>query len=131
LRAPRKEHRYAALRAAVASLHGDDSLLLTRRAQTSVGDVVVNYMEVFAMERIDLAPLQEVARTRVARGETWIGIAERGGYRRANGTADTSAVQKALGLRVESRGRARRSCSYDGAVRLARALDLDPVDVGV
>lgn len=44
---------------------------------------------------------------------------------------DTTRVLRALGLRPEAGGEARRFVQYETAVVLARALDLDPVDVGI
>lgn len=60
--------------------------------------------------------------------------AKRAGYRMKDGRADTSRLQRRLGLRAEATG-GRRAVServnYETAVRLCRALELDPVDLGL
>jgi hypothetical protein len=79
------------------------------------------------MDRVDLAPLQAAYRRRLEEGDTPAIIAIRGGFyrrpdrRHSRGQPDVTVLQ----------GRIDKTCSYDTAVRLARALELDPVDIGV
>lgn len=89
------------------------------------------------VEMVPVGPLAAaLSATRLSRQE----IAFECGYKRKAKSGDTrqigdeSALLRRLGLKPEIK-EGRRWCkthvSYDVAVRIARALDVDPVDVGI
>lgn len=80
-------------------------------------------------ERLELTPFQDRARAEVARGIAWAVMADRGGYVK-HGEPDVWTLQMRLGLRKRGRGYAQWT-SYAEGPRLARAVDADPVDVGL
>lgn len=68
------------------------------------------------------------------RGESLSMLARRIGWVSRRGQPQTSRVARALGLMPDSDvapGHHRARIKYETAVTLCRALDLDPVDVGV
>lgn len=96
------------------------------------------------------APLREVPVDRLRdeairqheHGVTWAGMCRRiGWYRNYGGTeADTSRLKRALGIAREqhSQQRSPRKCyfymksmSYEQALLMCKALDVDPVDIGL
>ena len=90
---------------------------------------------------VDLEPLRArflelesnnlMSRTELARALGWYREPSSGNQRshRYHGLVpDTGRVTRVLGLKS---GHPKRQVSYDNAVRLCRALHLDPVDVGV
>lgn len=92
-------------------------------------------------EFVDLEPLRArflelesndlISRTELARVLGWYREPSSGNQRsqRHHGLVpDTGRVTRVLGLKS---GQSKRHVSYDNAVRLCRALHLDPVDVGV
>ena len=83
---------------------------------------------------VDLAPLREAVLREIGLGYTWGELCLRLGWIRPNGTADTSRLQRAVGVRPgQSRGKRyiTRRIRYDNAVELVRGLGFDPVDFGV
>jgi hypothetical protein len=88
------------------------------------------------LHRVSVRAFQLALLERLQAGEPLSAMCERGGFLDASGRADTSWLLRRLGLKelVCSRsGKVRwaRTLRYDVAVRVARALDLDPVDLGV
>ena len=97
-------------------------------------------VELPPLTRIDVRPFQQrllalerdelISRSEVARRLGWFRQAP--GHRRETRGAklvpDTGRVTRLLGLKATQ---PQRSMSYENAVRFCRALDLDPVDVGV
>ena len=84
-----------------------------------------------------VAPLREIIMLRVKRGETTLcGVGAALGWekkprnRNPGLVGDNSRVERVLGLR-ECPDPARKRIRYDIAVHFARALDIDPVDIGV
>lgn len=81
---------------------------------------------------VPVAPLAEAIQERVGnRWLTWSQIGRAMGWTLSRGRADTSTVQRALGLRPGAKGETNRRIDYETAVRLARAAGLDPVEVGL
>jgi len=88
------------------------------------------------LARVSVRAFQLALLERLAAGEALSAMCERGGFLDASGRADTSWLLRRLGLKelVCSRsGKVRwaRTLRYDVAVRVARAVDLDPVELGV
>lgn len=82
-------------------------------------------------ERLELTPFQARARAEVARGIPWAVMADRGGYVK-RGEPDVWTLQIQLGLRKRgARSGYAQWTSYAEGPRLARAIDADPVDVGL
>ena len=86
---------------------------------------------------IDVAPLADRALELRASGmETWSTMCARIGWtEEPNGRAQTSRLQRALGLRPYCGGNApwkyKRFISVKLATLICSALDLDPVDLGL
>jgi len=92
---------------------------------------------------VDVAPLRDEARKQVASGVVTVGeLAAWSGYvhnkRRLMGgapKADCTAFQRALGLKPRHKTghdlQWAEKINYANAVRIAEALRLDPVDVGL
>jgi hypothetical protein len=84
-------------------------------------------------ERVPVAPLREAF---LASGLTASEVCYRIGWLRGNRRGDTARLQSVLGLRQFTkntkgcRATAKR-INYPNAVLIARALDLDPVDIGL
>jgi hypothetical protein len=88
------------------------------------------------LHRVSVRAFQLALLERLQAGEPLSALCERGGFLDASGRADTSWLLRRLGLKelVCSRsGKVRwaRTLRYDVAVRVARALDADPVELGV
>lgn len=84
-----------------------------------------------AGERVPLDPLQQAALRAVARGMSLALVAERAGMCLAGGRVDVTGLERMLGLAPRAGGSWARTVAYADGVRLARALDLDPVEAGV
>jgi hypothetical protein len=94
---------------------------------------------------VDLRPLREaflasrLSADEVARRLGWMRFPRRRRGGKVYGPhmiADESRVKRTLGLRVhkcgrDSKSRLRQSCSYEMALKLAEAIGVDPVDVGL
>lgn len=90
-------------------------------------------------DRVDVTPLREAF---LASGMTKGDVCRRLGWTKAragHGPADTSRLGRALGMQLLAPGRARpgrarymnRTISYELAARIAEAIGVDPVDVGL
>ena len=84
-----------------------------------------------------VTPLREIIMLRVKRGETTLttvgvllGWEKKPLNRHPGLIGDKARVERVLGLR-ECPNPARKLIRYDIAVHFARALDIDPVDIGV
>jgi hypothetical protein len=94
---------------------------------------------------VDLRPLREaflasrLSADEVARRLGWMRFPRRRRGGKVYGPheeADGSRVKRALGLRAHKSGQGsmpqlRQSCSYEMALKLAEAIGVDPVDVGL
>lgn len=92
------------------------------------------------LREIDLTPLREAF---LARGERSVDVARRLGWEDVRGRADGQRVLRSLGVnpcyysiprgrnKGEKRRGYRRTTSYENAVRMARAIGVDPVEVGL
>lgn len=85
-------------------------------------------MPAATLDQVPNAPLRE----------RYLVLAERDGLTLSRlaelaGVSDSTAVARMLGLRLDARfaGGRRESVDYDRAVRIARALGLDPFEAGV
>lgn len=76
-------------------------------------------------------PLREAYLRAVANGETEHAIASRMGWVHSNGHGDVRRLKRTLGLMPQGKGYTNTRMAYHNAVLLAKALNLDPVDVGV
>lgn len=93
-------------------------------------------MKANGLDRIDVTPLREAFERS---GRSLSDVAYELGWtqRWADGhtVANTSKVARTLGMMMQANGKGtrymQRTVSYDMAVRLVRAIDCDPVDVGV
>jgi hypothetical protein len=81
---------------------------------------------------VDNTPFREAALHQIESGVSWSQIARAAGMVRSGPRefADTKRLKLRLGL-VSERGRFMRGVRYETAVKLADALGLDYVDVGV
>jgi hypothetical protein len=87
------------------------------------------------MSLIDPAPFRDYCLRRISEGHSWSELAMRCGAiqrdRKGNQSGDTTWLKRRLGLMAESGGRPTTGLTYPAAVRLARGLGIDPVDVGI
>jgi len=87
-------------------------------------------------DEVPVGPLREafersgLSTNEVARRAGWLRhyVARNGRVRKMG---DSTRVRRGLGLVATQGGWVRTHLTYDEAVALARALDVDPVDVGV
>jgi hypothetical protein len=91
-------------------------------------------MTMATLNLVSNAPLRREALRKVERGMTWTELAEAAGMmdNGPRGHADTTRLKRRLGLTGDARtGRISGRVRYETAVRLARALELDPHEAGV
>lgn len=86
------------------------------------------------MARTDVVSNDRLRRAFVDSGRSAASVARRAGYVKLTGPdagqGDSSAVTKALGLSRNTWG-VQRAVTWEKGARICRALDLDPVDVGL
>jgi hypothetical protein len=82
-------------------------------------------------ENYDVRPFTEYAIHRHSQGVSWAFMAQHGGWGRKNGMADGNAFKKRVGLALDKRRKPIQTVSYDTGVRLCKALNCDPVEVGL
>jgi hypothetical protein len=80
---------------------------------------------------VPVGPLQEAFRAALDTGESENTIALRMGWTRGNGHGDIQRLKRTLGLVPMSHGSINKHMAYHNAVLLVRALNRDPVDLGV
>lgn len=85
---------------------------------------------------VETAPLGEAVKRAIQAGESLSDLCRRGGFLDKNGKADTSWLQRTVGLKPTYCSRRhgnypRRFTRFSTAERIAKALDLDPVDIGL
>lgn len=84
---------------------------------------------------IDNAPIREAVKRAVSRGVTLSEICHRLGWERGDGNAETSRLRRRIGDMPHIAGSGyltiAKTMHYDIAVQIVRALDLDPVDLGL
>lgn len=84
-----------------------------------------------AGERVPVEALQQATLRAIGRGISLATLAEHAGLRRPSGEGDVTGYLRRVGLSPSTAGARARTAPYEEAVRLAAALDLDPVDAGV
>jgi hypothetical protein len=82
-------------------------------------------------ENYDVRPFTEYAIRRHNQGVSWSFMAWQGNWERKNGTADGNAFKKRVGLTPDKRGKIIQTVSYEIGVRLCKAVNCDPVEVGL
>lgn len=85
---------------------------------------------------VEVEPLGEAVKRAVREGQSISDLCRRGGFIDKNGKADVSWLQRTVGLKPTYCSRAKRNVMrrwtrFDTAARIAKALDLDPVDIGL
>ena len=84
---------------------------------------------------IDNAPIRAAVEQAVAGGMTYSAICRALGWLKPNGSGDTSRLRRRIGAMPHLAGNGRhdtsRTINYELAVQIARAIDIDPVEVGL
>jgi len=127
----REDEAIAVTLAAAAEARAEGSLLALEAAERLEAGVRRGR----SLSRVSVRAFQLALLVRLAAGEPLSAMCERGGFLDASGRADTSWLLRRLGLKelVCSRsGKVRwaRTLRYDVAVRVAQAVDVDPVELG-
>jgi hypothetical protein len=87
------------------------------------------------LERVSLRAVQALIRARLEAGEPLVSLCLRGGFVDRDGRIDTTWLERRAGLRPErwrsGKLRLARTARYEVFLRLARAVDADPGELGV
>lgn len=83
------------------------------------------------LRREDRWPVDDIRSALQSSGLSLSLICRRLGWVSREGKAETAKLSRVVGLTPQTSGYTNRNMHYDNAVAIARALDRDPVDLGL
>lgn len=87
---------------------------------------------------IPVGPIREAVLARIEAGDTWSGIARRAGWPHSKGKPNSgcgTTLKRRLGMvhmgGLKQQGKFTEAMQYETALRICKAIEVDPVDVGL